>query len=67
MPKKKTIRDTYTIARSGGGRPTLQHRLLPGNANITACGVHVDQWSRAYQTQPIEQVLCRRVACQITQ
>ncbi len=53
---------TYVIARTGRGRPTLQHRLqdTEGHVHLTACGVEVDDWSRAYQASPIPQVLCIR-------
>ena len=52
----------YVIARTGRGRPTLQHRLVENEdgTNITACGMQVDLWSRAYQNKPIPQVLCIR-------
>ena len=53
---------TFVIARTGKGRPTLQHRLQIGEAgeHVTACGVSVDGWSRAYQAKPIPQVFCKR-------
>lgn len=53
----------YVIARTGAGRPSLQHLLPPGVGSVTACGINVSQWSRAYTHQPIPQVLCLRGAC----
>ena len=52
----------YIIARTGKGRPTLQHRLIAGEdgSHITACGMDVSIWSRAYSNKPIPQVLCIR-------
>jgi hypothetical protein len=53
----------YVIARNARGRPTLQHLLLPGVASITACGQQVELWSRAYQSDPIPEVLCKKGPC----
>lgn len=53
----------YVIARTNSGRPSLQHLLPPGVGSVTACGVDVSNWSRAYTHQPIPQVLCLRGAC----
>lgn len=50
---------TYVIARTGRGRPTLQHRLIV-DSDQTACGLDVTQWSRAYSAYPIAQVLCKK-------
>lgn len=54
----------YVIARNASGRPTLQHKLMPGAASLTACGTPIESWSRAYQSEPIHEVLCKREACQ---
>lgn len=53
----------YVIARNRRSRPTLQHKLLDGAASITACGQQMTLWSRSYQTEPIEAVLCKKTAC----
>lgn len=53
----------YVVARNNGGRPTLQHALVDGTAGITKCGTVMDGWSRSFQKQPIEAILCRRRAC----
>lgn len=53
----------YVIARTGSSRPSLMHLLPPGVGSVTACGIDVSNWSRAYTNQPIEQVLCLRGAC----
>lgn len=54
----------YVIARNGKGRPTLQHKLPEGVSSQTACGYNIEEWSRAYQVEPIPEVLCRNKACQ---
>lgn len=53
----------YIIARTASKRPSLQHRLVLGDdtdKHVTACGIDVSMWSRAYQNKPIPQVLCIR-------
>lgn len=52
----------YVIARTGKGRPTLQHRLITDDdgGQTTACGMDIMLWSRAYQNRPIVQVYCKR-------
>jgi hypothetical protein len=60
-------RAIYVVARNMHGRPTLQHRLFPGTTDETACGADIRSWSRAYQNQPIEAILCRRNACRAPQ
>ena len=51
----------FIIARGANGRPTLMHRLGIIQA-FTACGVSIMGWSRAYSTEPIPQLLCKRCA-----
>jgi hypothetical protein len=53
---------TYVIARTAGGRPTVQHRIsqVP---TFTACGRDTSPWSCAYQTEPIEVIRCKAVGC----
>lgn len=55
-----TLAPGYVIARNRGGRPTLQHKLLSGTSILTACGADMSEWSRAFQTDPIHALLCRR-------
>ena len=52
----------YVLARTASKRPTLQHRLVSGEdgSQLTACGLDVTQWSRAYQNKSIPQILCIR-------
>jgi len=57
------LKSFYVLARSGGGRPTLQHKMIDGQTEYTACGLLVEAWSRAFMPKAIEQVLCRRGAC----
>lgn len=52
----------YAIARTGKGRPTLQHRIVSDEFGIqvTACGRDIGGWSRAYQAHVIPQVYCKQ-------
>lgn len=54
------LKNIYVIARSGYGRPTLQHLLLDDQASVTACGLRTHGWSRHFMTRPIREVLCLR-------
>lgn len=56
----------YVVARNRLGRPTLQHKLLPGTSSLTACGVDMTEWSRAFQREPIHAILCKRANCYST-
>jgi len=49
---------TYIVARSAAGRPTLQHALA--GWNTTLCGIDVRGWSRAYQENPIPEIVCKK-------
>lgn len=48
----------YVIARTRKGRPTLQHRVSDTDRVRTLCGLFIEGWSRAYQKDPIPQILC---------
>lgn len=50
----------FTIARTAAGRPSLQHLMEEGSWDRTACGLPVSGWSRAWQTEPIKEVLCKK-------
>lgn len=50
----------YIIARTAAKRPTLQHKLANGLMLMTLCGLDTRNWSRAYQQQPITQILCKK-------
>lgn len=54
--------NVYVLARTGSGRPSLQHRLIQGEQGeqFTACGMDTQFWSRAYQRTAITQILCKR-------
>lgn len=61
----------YIIARTAKQRPTLMHKLSPrifheGTAgqNMTVCGIDIRGWSRAYFTEAIPQVLCKKCGAQ---
>ncbi|AUX83144.1 hypothetical protein SEA_PHRIENDS_57 [Microbacterium phage Phriends] len=56
---------TYILARTGKGRPTLQHALADDGLH-TVCGLSVVFWSRAYQSKPITEIICRRCAKRLT-
>ena len=49
----------YIIARTAGGRPSLQHALV-NDGITTECGLDTSWWSRAYQSQMISQVICKK-------
>lgn len=63
MVKAKPI---YVVARNRLGRPTLQHRLVTGTSSLTACGIDMSEWSRAFQNEPIYAILCKRSNCYAT-
>ena len=52
----------FIIARTAKGRPTLMHRLADWSWAYTACGLNIQLWSRAYTTDPISQILCKKCA-----
>lgn len=56
---------TYILARTGRGRPTLQHCLADDGFH-TVCGLDVSFWSRAYQSKPIPEIVCRKCAKRLT-
>lgn len=56
------LKSAYVVARNGGGRPTLQHRLLDGGTALTHCGANMASWSCAYMSNKIPAILCRRCA-----
>ncbi|QDH47811.1 hypothetical protein SEA_SHEE_58 [Microbacterium phage Shee] len=56
---------TYIIARTGKGRPTLQHALAD-DGQRTVCGLDVSYWSRAYQSRPITEIVCRKCTKRLT-
>jgi hypothetical protein len=53
---------TYVIARTAGGRPTVQHRIS-SLLTFTACGRDTSPWSCAYQTDAIEVIRCKAPGC----
>lgn len=57
------LKDAYVIARSAGGRPTLQHKLVDGQTTYTRCGRSMQGWSVALSRKAIEPVLCKQAAC----
>lgn len=50
----------FILARTNGGRPSLQHALDPADNDRTQCGLEVFRWSRAYTTQVIPQIVCKK-------
>jgi hypothetical protein len=59
----RNSRHVYVIARNVRGRPTLQHPLVDGTSSLTPCGQDMSEWSRSFQGEPIDSVLCRQPAC----
>jgi hypothetical protein len=55
----------YVLARTGKGRPTLQHCLADDGMH-SVCGLDVTAWSRAYQDKPIREIMCRKCAKKLT-
>lgn len=51
----------YVLARNGSGRPTLQHEVARNTTfRFTKCGIDITHWSLAWQSKPIEPLLCHR-------
>ncbi len=48
----------YVLARTGSGRPSLQH--VTEDMDSTRCGMQISLWSRAYQSTPIKEILCKK-------
>jgi hypothetical protein len=53
------VPNAFVLARNGHGRPTLMHRMS-GSSLTTLCGLDMRAWSRAYLSQPIEVMMCKR-------
>lgn len=59
----------YVIARNAWGRPTVVHKALPANLDLSGCGTPMTGWSRVYfrktsSTGPIINILlCKRGGC----
>lgn len=54
----------YVVARTGAGRPSLQHHTE--DMTKTTCGLDISVWSRAYMKSPIKEILCRKCAKKLT-
>lgn len=64
MARRRSTGVLYVIARNAHGHPTLQHKLRAGTSSALSCSAQdISQWSRAYQTEPIPEVLCRKSKC----
>lgn len=50
----------YVIARARHGRVTVQHIVNPRDPEYSACGRFTGEWSRAYQREPIKEILCKQ-------
>ncbi len=57
------LRSVYVIARNAAGRPCLQHRLVDGQTERTACGRDVSHWSREVLSRRLDSILCLAKAC----
>lgn len=52
----------YLVARTAGGRPTVQHRVSQVHT-FTACGRDTTPWSVGYQNDKIEVIACKAPGC----
>jgi len=50
----------FIVARTTSGRPSLQHAVDGYLEDTTSCGLDITGWSRAYQSIPIPQILCKK-------
>lgn len=57
------LRGAYVVARGLSGRPTVQHKLVPGSATSTGCGRNLSGLSRSYTTDILEAILCKQNGC----
>lgn len=52
---------TFVVARTPSMRPSLQHVSDPYSSPAASlCGRDMSMWSRAYQNEAIEEILCKR-------
>lgn len=51
---------TFILARTGSGRPSLQHVLDLEDLDRSSCGLDISIWSRAYMRDAIPQILCKK-------
>jgi len=57
------LKNVYVIARSAAGRPCLQHKLMDGQTEWTACGRYVAGWSRQLMPKRLDAILCLSRGC----
>ena len=57
------LKNVFVIARSAAGRACLQHKLVDGQAEVTACGRDMTGWSREVMTRRLDAILCLSKAC----
>jgi hypothetical protein len=57
------LKDVFVIARNSYGRACLQHKLVDGQAERTACGRDISGWSRQLMTKRLDAILCLAKAC----
>lgn len=55
-----TLVKPFVVARSASGRATLMHRIGNVELMVTACGLDINVWSRAYLSEKIPQIMCKR-------
>lgn len=48
----------YVVARTGAGRPSLQHRM--NDLEVTICGLDISAWSRHYMSTAIKEIFCKK-------
>ena len=57
------LKNLFVIARNASGRPCLQHKLVDGQTERTACGRDLSNWSRELIRQRLDAILCLSKAC----
>jgi hypothetical protein len=55
-------RGVFVLARTGSGRPALQHRVLETDIDTTVCGLNMKLWSRSYNKTCFTAIYCKKCA-----
>lgn len=51
---------TFVVARTGSGRPSLQH--FTEDHEVAICGLDMTAWSRHYTRYGFKEILCKNCA-----
>jgi DNA invertase Pin-like site-specific DNA recombinase len=60
MPRRKEPAIVYVVARTGNGRPALQHVVSAVGNSDTLCGYDMSDWSRFYMATQLSILLCKK-------